>query len=516
MTLSTCETYEEEDDTMEGAVDLRFRVGCLVNFKYIHQIKTLVRISNTLDEVLVNALKRVHMHPAYDHIAVAIMLEARERLPYVYDETYASEIASELVIYHDGLQVLPTPLTPKQFYMRLASERCPDVARRLQTYQFMAKEYYSLISWDDDDSQAPTVSGSSTVEEFCEATKVNAPRRFRINLYSASSDMMLFMRRSAVSLQVDVPPQLLFAFQTGKEWTMADGKSVSATAMLTNLTSAMSSPMSCCNLINFCRTDEMSPPKCEGAINLSRLCGGGNFRWLELDKVCAEFVTDMCHVKEFDVAVHGLFDAFQELGYEVESEQARAFNKRVFERILYRCIERSISLSDDDDATHFFSHVPTNDPPHTTMNWDILQTQLATRSPRHRRITILNNMGDSPSDKQAVVWGTTCGTESNGLSYGNNMRRLLVNMDDMGVLNKVNRKILKDTGSVATCPDLSDGFKRRHRTLGEMPVDVLIQMASDRARFLGWGETLVLPRSVITLSTLAHCFTARVKRVLVR
>ena len=209
------------------------------------------------------------------------------------------------------------------------------------------------------------------------------------------------------------------------------------------------------------------------------------------------------------IGVQGLADAFIMLRMPFDSKDARTLNKHIFETIYYAAVSESCILAQKNGPYKTFEGSPmsrgvfqfdmwgvniTNE----RHDWDLLRQHVIQHGLRNSLL-----IAPMPTASTAQILGNNECIEP----YTTNMftRRVLSgeflvinkhlqnDLQKMNIWNKkVREHIIENNGSVQQLADLPDDLKLLYRTVWELSMKALIDLASDRGPFICQSQSLNL------------------------
>ncbi len=223
--------------------------------------------------------------------------------------------------------------------------------------------------------------------------------------------------------------------------------------------------------------------------------------------------TNLSH-RPIGMGVQGLHDVFCLMQINWDSEEAKETNRRIFETIYYHAMDESASLSIQYGSYERFSGSPASlgilSPdmwkvePITDYDWKGLRTRVA----KGMRNSLLISLMPTASTSQ--ILGNTEAFEP----VTSNMYTRKVLAGDFPVVNqhlyreltacgKWNKTmvndIIRNNGSVGLL-DISNELKMRYRTVWELSMKTIIDLAADRAPFVDQTQSMNLFISSPTVS----------------
>ena len=243
--------------------------------------------------------------------------------------------------------------------------------------------------------------------------------------------------------------------------------------------------------------------------------------------------SNRCH-RPIGIGVSGLADAFIRLGLPFTSEEAKELNEAIFETLYHAALEASTELAEEQGSYDSFPGSPASHGELQFDLWGVSEADLPSR-----RLAGASNEGgqrNKYSEKYGVEgydWNTlrerikTKGlrnslllapmpTASTSQILGVNecfepfssnlyLRRvkagefimanphLLQDLADRGLWTpSIRNQLMRDGGSVANISDIPARLKELYRTVWEIKMKSIIDMAADRGKFIDQSQSLNL------------------------
>lgn len=253
------------------------------------------------------------------------------------------------------------------------------------------------------------------------------------------------------------------------------------------------------------------------------------------------------------IGVSGLADAFLRLGLPFASAEAKELNEAIFETIYHASLEASNEIAQEKGAYDTFAGSPASNGKLQFNLWGLSDNNTPSR--RRSRSALLENdctvvnldtlhqyskdVAENGYDWDALRQKITCGgglrnsllvapmpTASTSQILGVNecfepfasnlyVRRvkagefiivnphLIQDLTDLGLWNKsVRNQLMRDGGSVAKIDCIPDRLKELYKTVWEMKMKDIIDMAADRGKFIDQSQSLNLFMAVPTANKL--------------
>ena len=209
------------------------------------------------------------------------------------------------------------------------------------------------------------------------------------------------------------------------------------------------------------------------------------------------------------IGVQGLADVFMILGFPFASDEARLLNKRIFETIYHAALEESCELAMRDGAYETFVGSPASqgilqydmwnvEPEPGRYDWTTLKTEIQTHGLRNSLL-----LAPMPTASTSQILGyNECIEPITSNIY--NRRTLagefiLANkylMQDLVKLDlwneKIKNNIIANHGSVQHIESIPKDIREKYKTVWEIPMRALIDMAADRGAYVCQSQSLNL------------------------
>jgi len=209
------------------------------------------------------------------------------------------------------------------------------------------------------------------------------------------------------------------------------------------------------------------------------------------------------------IGIQGLADLFMILGHPFTSDEARELNRQIFETIYHAAVEESCSLSRTEGAYETFVGSPASsgelqfdlwniDPGQSRYDWSTLKSDVMKYGLRNSLL-----LAPMPTASTSQILGfNECIEPITSNIYS---RRTLAGefilankylMKDLLNLNlwneKIKNNIIANHGSIQHIDLIPDDIKEKYKTVWEIPMRGLIDMAADRGAFVCQSQSLNL------------------------
>lgn len=208
------------------------------------------------------------------------------------------------------------------------------------------------------------------------------------------------------------------------------------------------------------------------------------------------------------IGVQGLADTFIQLGYNFDSDEARDLNKKIFETIYHGALTESCELSSVDGPYSTFPESPAskgilqfdmwNVVPGGDYNWEDLKQNIIKFGLRNSLL-----LAPMPTASTSQILGyNECIEPITSNIYS---RRTLAGefvlankylMWDLIALNlwneDIKNNIIANNGSIQQIPIIPEVVRNKYKTVWEIPMRCLIDMAADRGAYICQSQSLNL------------------------
>ena len=208
------------------------------------------------------------------------------------------------------------------------------------------------------------------------------------------------------------------------------------------------------------------------------------------------------------IGVQGLADVFMLLKMPFESEQARSLNRTIFETIYFSALDMSCELAKIDGPYESYAGSPTSEgilqfdmwniSPSDDLDWSALRARIRTHGLRNSLL-----IAPMPTASTAQILGNNECFEP----YTSNMymrrvlsgefvvvnRHLVRDLEELGLWSDdIRQQIQQHNGSIQQIENIPNDIKELYKTVWEMKMRTLIDMAADRAAFIDQSQSLNL------------------------
>ena len=218
-------------------------------------------------------------------------------------------------------------------------------------------------------------------------------------------------------------------------------------------------------------------------------------------------VSNLKH-RPIGIGVQGLADVFMLLNIPFYSDEAKAVNQRIFETIYYGALSKSADLASMDGPYETYAGSPASQgqlqydmwsvTPTNHLDWSALKTKIATTGLRNSLL-----LAPMPTASTSQILGfNECFEPFTSNIYSRRTlagefvltnKYLMKEMIDMGLWNtELKNNIIANNGSIQHIQNIPEPVKLKYRTVWEIPMRHVIDMAADRGAFICQSQSLNL------------------------
>ena len=209
------------------------------------------------------------------------------------------------------------------------------------------------------------------------------------------------------------------------------------------------------------------------------------------------------------MGVQGLADVFASMRIPFGGEESRKLNRDIFETLYYSALDESCSLSEEEGPYSSFIGSPASkgilqfdmwgvDPGEERHPWKKLKKRIEDHGLRNSLL-----VAPMPTASTAQILGNTeCFEPITSNTYVRSVlagefvvvnKHLVKRLEEEGLwVEKVRQEILSADGSVQDVPSVPQDVKDCFKTVWEMSMRTLIDMAAERAPFVDQSQSLNL------------------------
>jgi ribonucleoside-diphosphate reductase alpha subunit len=219
-------------------------------------------------------------------------------------------------------------------------------------------------------------------------------------------------------------------------------------------------------------------------------------------------LSNMRH-RPIGIGIQGLADVFMLMNVAFTSEEAKVINKHIFETIYHAAVERSCEMARTDGTYETFQGSPASqgklqfdlwdvDPTNQRYDWDKLKEDVKTHGLRNSLL-----LAPMPTASTSQILGyNECIEPITSNIYNRRTiagEFILANkylMNDLLALDlwneKIKNNIIANHGSVQHIEVIPQEIREKYRTVWEIPMRTLIDMAADRGAYICQSQSLNL------------------------
>ena len=209
------------------------------------------------------------------------------------------------------------------------------------------------------------------------------------------------------------------------------------------------------------------------------------------------------------IGIQGLADVFMIMNVSFISDEAKLINKRIFETIYHGALTESCNISKLDGPYETFAGSPASqgllqfdlwnyDPTNTYFDWNALKTDIKTYGLRNSLL-----VAPMPTASTSQILGfnecfepITSNIYSRRTIAGEFIMANKYLMNDLIKLDlwneKIKNNIITNNGSIQQILDIPLEIREKYKTVWEIPMRNLIDMAADRGVFICQSQSLNL------------------------
>ncbi len=208
------------------------------------------------------------------------------------------------------------------------------------------------------------------------------------------------------------------------------------------------------------------------------------------------------------LGVQGLADAFILLRYPFTSPEARQLNKDIFETIYYASLTASKDLAKEDGHYETYPGSPISQgqfqfdlwgvKPSDRWEWDVLKEEISKYGVRNSLL-----LAPMPTASTSQILGNNeCFEPYTSNIYTRRVlsgefivvnKHLLRDLTDLGIWNdSMKNKLMAANGSIQDIEEIPDNLKELYKTVWELKMKDIIDMAADRGAYIDQSQSLNL------------------------
>jgi ribonucleoside-diphosphate reductase alpha subunit len=208
------------------------------------------------------------------------------------------------------------------------------------------------------------------------------------------------------------------------------------------------------------------------------------------------------------IGVQGLADVFMLMNIAFHSDEAKEVNRRIFETIYYGALEKSADLAEKHEPYETYAGSPAsqgmlqfdmwNVTPSNNLDWTGLKERIAKHGLRNSLL-----LAPMPTASTSQILGfNECFEPFTSNIYSRRTlagefaltnKYLMRELIDLGLWNtELKNSIIANQGSVQHIENIPDSVKLKYKTVWEIPMRHVIDMAADRGAFICQSQSLNL------------------------
>lgn len=226
------------------------------------------------------------------------------------------------------------------------------------------------------------------------------------------------------------------------------------------------------------------------------------------------YPTDKTHAsnmrhRPIGIGVQGLADTFIQMGYTFDSEEAKQLNRDIFETIYHAALTKSCELARTKSPYETFAGSPASegilqfdmwkvDPSQDRYNWNGLKEEIKSHGLRNSLL-----LAPMPTASTSQILGyneciepITSNIYSRRTLAGEFImtnKYLMRDLLDLGLWNdKIKNNIIANHGSIQQIDTIPSEIRAKYKTVWEIPMRCLIDMAADRGAYICQSQSLNL------------------------
>jgi len=218
------------------------------------------------------------------------------------------------------------------------------------------------------------------------------------------------------------------------------------------------------------------------------------------------------------IGVQGLADTFIQMNYNFDSNKSKELNKDIFETIYHAALEESCSMARTEGSYNSFAGSPAsqgilqfdmwNVTPTNRYDWPYLKEQIQFHGLRNSLL-----VAPMPTASTSQILGfneciepITSNIYSRRTMAGEFIlanKYLMRELIDLNIWNDtIKNNIIANNGSIQQIEDITKHIRDKYKTVWEIPMRSLIDMAADRGAFICQSQSLNLWLEDPTYNTL--------------
>ena len=213
--------------------------------------------------------------------------------------------------------------------------------------------------------------------------------------------------------------------------------------------------------------------------------------------------------RNIGLGVQGLADSFIMMGYSFDSVEAKELNRLIFETIYHGALVESCEIAKKEGPYESFPGSPTShgilqfdlwdtSPTSNRYDWDSLKDEIKTHGIRNSLL-----LAPMPTASTSQILGyneciepITSNIYSRRTIAGEFIvtnKYLMKELIDLGIWNEtIKNQIIVNNGSIQAIDIIPQNIRDKYKTVWELPMKVLIDMAADRGIYVCQSQSLNL------------------------
>jgi ribonucleoside-diphosphate reductase alpha subunit len=208
------------------------------------------------------------------------------------------------------------------------------------------------------------------------------------------------------------------------------------------------------------------------------------------------------------LGVQGLADVFAMMKIGFDSAEAKDLNKKIFEAIYFGAVKASVEIAKRDGAYETFKGSPASEgklqfdlwgvTPSLGLPWDELKEQLVIHGMRNSLL-----VAPMPTASTAQILGNNeCFEPFTSMMYTRRVlsgefavvnKHLVDDLDELGLWSEdMKNRIQLEGGSIQNIPTIPDELKNIYKTVWEISMRDVQQMAADRGAYIDQSQSMNL------------------------
>jgi ribonucleoside-diphosphate reductase alpha subunit len=207
------------------------------------------------------------------------------------------------------------------------------------------------------------------------------------------------------------------------------------------------------------------------------------------------------------IGVQGLADVFALMNIPFESSEAIEVNKNIFETIYHASIEKSMELARLEGPYNSFKGSPLSQGIFQFDLWNIVPSRYDWSQLKENvmKYGVRNSLCVAPmptASTSQILSNNECFEPFTSNMYTRRTlagefivinKHLMKELIDLGIWNiKIKDKIIENKGSIQMIDEINDHIKKKYKTVWEIPMKHVINMAKDRGAFICQSQSMNL------------------------